>query len=125
MADNRMWRNFVGTDDYDDVDNDPFGTMEVSMEDLETFGTDLSENRNIKRVVEKICITPEKDVTGSDTSDVSVRPAVKTSDQRLNASVDHRDKNMSVAREVIEKSVQVLVKFSDSFFHFHLLLILF
>ena len=93
-------------DDYDDVDNDPFGTMEVSMEDLETFGTDLSENRNIKRVVEKICITPEKDVTGSDTSDVSVRPAVKTSDQRLNASVDHRDKNMSVAREVLEKSVQ-------------------
>ena len=93
-------------DDYDDVDNDPFGTMEVSMEDLETFGTDLSKNRNIKKFVEKICITPEKDVTGSDTSDVSVRPAVKTSDQRLNAFVDHMDKNMSVAREVLEKNVQ-------------------
>lgn len=90
-------------DEYDDVDTDPFGTMEVSMEDLETFGTHLSRNRKIKK--EKICITPEKDVTGSETIDVII-PAVKTPDQTLNDSVDNGDINMSVAREVFEKNVQ-------------------
>ncbi|XP_052095967.1 uncharacterized protein LOC127731126 isoform X11 [Mytilus californianus] len=43
------------------VGDDPFGTMEVSMEDLETFGMDMSANKTFKKLGEKKNVTSSKE----------------------------------------------------------------
>lgn len=110
--------------DCDKVEgDDPFGTMEVSMEDLETFGMDMSANKtfmklgekkNVKSVKEnspvEVCLAAEKKLSAKDS--FTVGKATKGQGSEPSGTLKSNELDISKDTELVD-SVQETFLSSD------------